>query len=376
MRAKGKAGPHGGDVSVDPPGMFIAEELEARGWFQQDLAQIMGRPLATVNEIVKGKKAITSETALDLAAAFGTSAELWLGLENDYRISLSSRERSDVERRSRLYSRIPVRELQKRGILSQTKNLGILEKQVCTLLCIDTLDEIPDLDSLGIAVRKSDGYTGSYTPAQIAWIFLARREAEALKARDFAESGFLQEAEELPDLSVNEKGWKQVQSRLLSWGIRLVFIEPFAGTKIDGALFWLNNQSPVIALSMRYDRVDHFWFTLMHELAHLFGRYGDKRGHIDLELVGPQAQGQANKPLEERKADRRASDWLIPPAAIKPYIDGRKASVSKSDIIELAQRLNRHPGILVGRMQYEGRVSYSYCRELLVKIRSVIMSRN
>jgi addiction module HigA family antidote len=80
---------HDAGAGAYPPGLLIAEELDARGWSQQDLARIMDRPLAAVNEIIKGKKTITAETALDLAAAFGTSPELWLGLENDYRISLS-----------------------------------------------------------------------------------------------------------------------------------------------------------------------------------------------------------------------------------------------------------------------------------------------
>ena len=139
MTAGKKTGLHGGGAGGYLPGALITEELEARGWSQKDLAEIMGRPLATVNEIVKGKKAITSETSLDLAAAFGTSAELWLGLENDYRISLSSRERSDVQRRSQLYSRVPVRELQRRGILSETEDLDILEEQICSLLFISCI---------------------------------------------------------------------------------------------------------------------------------------------------------------------------------------------------------------------------------------------
>src|SRR5512140_319378 len=98
-----KAGRASG-VGLYPPGALIAEELETRGWSQEDLARVTGRPLGTINEIVKGKKAITPDTALDLAAAFGSSPELWLGLENDYRLGLAERERGDVQRRSRLYS--------------------------------------------------------------------------------------------------------------------------------------------------------------------------------------------------------------------------------------------------------------------------------
>lgn len=73
-------------AQVFPPGEFLREELEARGWTQTDLAEILGWPLQAVNAIINGKKEITPETAIALGAAFGTSAELWLNLESAYRL--------------------------------------------------------------------------------------------------------------------------------------------------------------------------------------------------------------------------------------------------------------------------------------------------
>jgi HTH-type transcriptional regulator/antitoxin HigA len=74
-------------AQVFPPGEYIREELEARGWTQSKLAEILGRPFQTINAIVNGKKEITPRTAVELGAAFGTSAEVWLNLEMAYRLS-------------------------------------------------------------------------------------------------------------------------------------------------------------------------------------------------------------------------------------------------------------------------------------------------
>lgn len=71
------------------PGQVLARELEARGWTQKTLARNMGRPTQEINEIVKGSKQITPETALELAEVFGTSAEFWTNLEVQYRIALN-----------------------------------------------------------------------------------------------------------------------------------------------------------------------------------------------------------------------------------------------------------------------------------------------
>ena len=99
------------------PGRVLLRELEARGWSQRDLAAIMGRPYQAINQIVRGVKRITPETVRELAQAFGTSPELWMNLEVNYRLQLAKQEEKEREiaRRSRLYSLAPVAELIRRG---------------------------------------------------------------------------------------------------------------------------------------------------------------------------------------------------------------------------------------------------------------------
>jgi HTH-type transcriptional regulator/antitoxin HigA len=75
-------------AEVFPPGEFILEELDARGWTQVDLAEIIGRDTVQINRIIQGKQAITPDTAKQLAEVFSTSPELWMNLESSYRLSL------------------------------------------------------------------------------------------------------------------------------------------------------------------------------------------------------------------------------------------------------------------------------------------------
>jgi HTH-type transcriptional regulator/antitoxin HigA len=83
-----------------PPGDFIREELETRGWSQRDLAKVLGRPLQTVNEIINGKKRITAETSLALSAAFGTDPKLWMNLDASYRIWLAGEPDPRIAKRA------------------------------------------------------------------------------------------------------------------------------------------------------------------------------------------------------------------------------------------------------------------------------------
>ena len=99
-----------------PPGDVLAEELEARGLTQSRLAQLMHRPLQAINEIVRGRKRITGDTALGLAEVLGTSAEFWMRLEGDYELNKARLARSRPRRRpARPASRIPKAHLSRTG---------------------------------------------------------------------------------------------------------------------------------------------------------------------------------------------------------------------------------------------------------------------
>jgi addiction module HigA family antidote len=87
MRITAKAMGNRTVAEVFPPGEFIAEEIEARGWSQIELAEILGRTPKLIGQLIAGKCAVTPETARGLGAAFGTGAEFWMNLERDYRLA-------------------------------------------------------------------------------------------------------------------------------------------------------------------------------------------------------------------------------------------------------------------------------------------------
>jgi HTH-type transcriptional regulator/antitoxin HigA len=89
---------------------------------------------------------------------------------------------------------------------------------------------------------------------------------------------------------------RHVPRVLAEIGIRVAVIEPLPHTRIDGAAFWLSDDAPVIVLSMRYDRIDGFWFTLAHELSHI--RHRDTQS-VDSDLVG-EAKQTATSEMESR----------------------------------------------------------------------------
>ena len=258
------------------PGMIVRRELDARGWTQEDLARIMDRPVQVISEIVSAKKQITPETAMGLAAAFGTSAEMWLQMEAKHRLRLAQEktELTDVERRSRVYSILPVKELVRRGWIEECQEVDELENQVTRFLGIDSLDELPPLK---LAARRT--VTRDPDPrAVIAWIRRVEVLAASQEVGTFEPRRLGEVADQLVDLSRQDDGLVQVGSILRDAGIGFVLVQHLPRTFFDGAVIWVGG-TPVVALTLRHDRLDSFWSTLMHEVAHLV--LGHEGGRLD-----------------------------------------------------------------------------------------------
>jgi HTH-type transcriptional regulator / antitoxin HigA len=352
------------------PGEYIREELAERGWTQMDLAEILGRPPQVVNEIVAGKRSITPETARGLGDAFGTSAQLWMNLEASYQLSRVSAKDDTVSRRALLYGLAPIKEMQRRGWIETTSNAEILETQVLSFFEISNLDQPIRFDH---AARKSTD--GSLTQAQLAWLYRARQLARALKVESkFSASSLNSALTQLSKLKRDPEEVRHIPRVLSAAGIRFLIVEPLPHTKIDGVCFWLDADSPVIALSVRYDRIDWFWHTLMHEMAHVKNKDGMDSTTLDTDLVGVDAQPFEDKGDSEKAADLFAVNFLVSQAKLDRFIARVHPLYSKLKISAFANSNEVHPGIVVGQLQHRKKIAYAHSRDLLVKVRNIIIA--
>jgi HTH-type transcriptional regulator/antitoxin HigA len=352
------------ETIISTPGEFVRQELEARGWTQADLAKIIERPLPTVNEIIQGKRAIMPEMAVALGAAFGNSPELWMQRESSYRLSLVSKIDPEVQRRARIFEIAPVKDMEKRGWIRPTRTVDELEGELKSFFNVASLDENPATE----AMARQSFAPDDLTAAQRSWIGQATRLAAILNARKFnAETFKTTGLKQIRALAESPEKTSQVSKVLAELGIRFLVVEPLPKSRIDGAAFWLDENSPVIVLSLRYDRIDWFWFTLAHELQHI--RFGDKRS-IDTNLVGETRIASVGD-MEER-ANREGAAFLLPPTLLESFVIRSKPFYHKQMIIQFAKRMGVHPGIVNGQLQHLREIGWDYNREMLVKVRDFV----
>jgi HTH-type transcriptional regulator/antitoxin HigA len=352
---------------IKAPGEVIREEMESRGWTQRDLAQILGRPLPAVNETIQGKRSISPEMAVALAGAFGTEASVWLHLEADYRLSQIEPDTGDVARRAKLFELAPVKDMERRGWIAKTGTDEELEKELARFYDCEDLSDEPAL----VASFKKTAVGEPANIAQRAWCFRAKQLAKAIQVSEYSEAAFAKGIKRLRRLAGWPEETRKVSKVLAEMGIRFVVVEPLPHTRIDGAAFWLDGSSPVVALSVRFDRIDSFWQTLGHELSHVDHR---DEPAVDTDIVGEARPSPAEQSTIERRADGEAAAMWIDPAELESFILRVGPLYSRARINQFANRLVVHPGIIVGQLQHRGQIGYQAMRDTLVRVRDVVTS--
>jgi HTH-type transcriptional regulator / antitoxin HigA len=334
-------------AEVFPPGEFLADELEARGWTQSEFAGIIRRPAKLVNEIIAGRKAITPETAREFAAALGTSPQFWLNLENAYQLWKTAPLASAraIAQEAKLRERFPVRQMVQRGWLMHSENFEVFRARIFRFYGIADETDEPQLCH---AARRN--YREGLSILQEAWLFRVKQLASALKVSSYSEKK-LREAIQAPELLLREpEQIRQVPEILADCGVRFVIVEPIPNSKIDGACFWINQErSPVIGLTLKWDYIDRFWFNLRHEIEHAL------RGDGKSAVIVDEFDSEANQSDEsERAVNAVAAEFCVPQKMLEDFILRHDPVYSMNEFLGFSARIvKRHPGIVAGQLQHK-----------------------
>lgn len=359
-------------VNYRTPGQLIETLLNERGWTQRLLAVILNVGETGINKIISGKQPVDAQMAIALSEVFGIPAEDFLSLQKEYDLAQARIVvRPDANRaiRTCLFGDLPVTEMIKRGWLD-AENIRDISKVESALIKFFGVSSISDIEILPHAAKKTNTFT-TVTPAQLAWIYRAREIASEMIVARYSPAAVRNAVALLSNLLYSKEEIRRVPRILAECGIRYVIVESLPSAKIDGVCFWLNDFSPVIGMSLRYDRIDNFWFVLRHEIEHVIRYHGKTAIMVDAELEGERASISTNIAEEERMANEAAMNFCISQKTMDSFIARKAPFFAEKDILGLANTLKVHPGIIAGQLQHRtGR--YDLLRQHLVRIRSAI----
>jgi HTH-type transcriptional regulator/antitoxin HigA len=253
----------------------------------------------------------------------------------------------------------------KRGWVRNTDKLDELEQEIIAYFGIKSLtDEIRFCH----APKKTQSDQAP-SKLQLAWLFRARSVARAITPSELYSTEKLEETlNRLKGLRRRPEDVREIAALLSRCGIRFVVVEPIPRAKIDGACFWLTNDAPVVAMSLRLDRIDNFWFVLRHELEHVLRGHGKEDGYIlETDLEGTSSNA------DEQVANEAAAEFCVPQQALSTFLTQLGTHISNERLLAFARELEVHPGLVAGQVQRRLE-RFDLFRKLQVKVRNLVIA--
>lgn len=337
------------DYAVSP-GDTLTEVLAERGMSQADLARRTGLSTKHVNQIIVGAASITAETALRLEKVTGVSARFWTNLEAQYREARSRLEESAaLEADIPWLKDVPVKHLQKRGLLPRVSGVELV-RAALAFFGVATRDAWTTVWAAPTAYRKSRVHD-SDPYALATWLRIGELEATSVETKPFDRRALrdaIQQLRQLTTLAPDD--WNpRLITICASVGVVVVFEPEVPGSRVCGAVRWLDSDRALVMMSLRHKWADVFWFSFFHEIAHVLLHDRKRLTFVD----GPPENGEHDD--LELEANAFASRTLIP----TEYDHQLPLLRTTAAIRAFAEEIDIHPGIVVGRLQHEGHIPFS-----------------
>lgn len=315
----------------------IRFRMEEQGLRQKDLAPLLGSR-SRVSEVLSGERPLTVAMIRSLATGLGIPADLLIG---------TGSSRPDATEQVPDWSQFPIKEMCKRGWIPSPKG----KKQDIAELVRGFISSAVASPAAALYRRQLHGQaiTAEARYSILAWSarVLIRARTEAPHVSRFDPTRISADTlRELAHLSTFEQGPRLAVEFLAKRGVAVVIEPHLPTTRLDGAAFLRDRDHAVIGLTLRFDRVDSFWFTLLHECAHVW-----KHLSAVNEAFVDRLENTEPDDYLEKEANRIARDAFIPRAIWRR--SAVFSSPSRENVLQLADQLGIHPGIVVGRLHFE-----------------------
>ncbi len=309
---------------------------------QSDLAPIFGSR-AKASEVLSGKRSLTLKMIRALNEHLGIPADV---LIRDGGALPTAPAGIDLER-------FPVMQMANQGWIKKTADIKDRTEEIVQKLvaCVGGQQALPR------ALFRQGGGARANAKTDVhalqAWCLHILCKARKAGLEGVYEQGSidLHYLRELARLSEFDEGPKLAKERLAKHGIALVVASHLPKTYLDGAALWTVDGVPVVGMTIRYDRLDNFWFCLLHELAHLGRHFNNGDGEIFIDDLQLRERNHERDDVREREADEWAQEALIPSELWEGH--PVRSSPSVQNVISLSRQANVHPAIIAGRIRHE-----------------------
>jgi len=353
------------DSEMIKPGDHVRSLMKKRGWLQAELAYVLGVSSSTVSEVVNSKIAISAEMAKALSAAFDRPAREFADLQTIWSLENAPEPSAEIAIRAAAQADYPYREMAKRGWVKSATDASDTHGELCRFFGVNDLNSVSQIRH---AAKKTT--EGELSGEQMVWLHRVRQIAGEMMTPAYDPAKFQEAIDAFSELRDDPENVRHIPRLLENAGVRFVVVQALPGSKIDGVCTWLDAKSPVIGLSLRFDRIDNFWFVLRHECAHVKHGHGRDAAIIDYDMDGDPDTAISD---EEQIADSEAAEFCVPDKKMTSFYLRKRPFFAEREVMAFAKRVGVHPGLVVGQLQRR-MDRYDFLRKHLVKVRDHLSS--
>lgn len=344
-----------------PPGWLLRDYLETWDFTPAEFARRHSLGIELVEGILAGNAPLDPELAAVLEQEFDLAASVWLGMENQYRRRLAEIARAAAMSGFADWAKaFPIRELVKRSVIEKPTSDGDAVVKMLDFFGVASVAEWQCRnDASKVAYRRSPSFASNERNLAV-WLRLGEMESEWQQCPDYDAEEFRGALREIRALTRTPTGQALEKTFALcnQSGVALALVEPLPKVAVSGATRWLSHSAPLIQLSVRHKTNDHLWFTLFHEAAHVLLHSKD---YVFIDTDQDQIAGF------DAEADEWASDFLIARSDWNDFVsDGH---FNEWAVRSFANRQGIAPAIVVGRLQRERLVPWSWLNHLKARMR-------
>ncbi len=353
------------------PGQLMEWLLNERGWTKRTLSVVLKMDEQKINRFSSDKQPMTAEFALLLEEVFGVEASVFLALQCSFDLAkarITSQPDPKRATRANIHHKLPLADMIKRGWINAK---DVRDPQVeSELVRFFGTNRLEDIEILPHSAKKTE-VSSPATPVQLAWLYRVKKIASELLVARYSDDALHAAISKLKPLLISPEGARKVLRTLAECGVRFLIVESLPGAKIDGVCFWLNDRSPVVAMTTRFDRIDNFWFVLRHELEHVLQGHGKDKIMLDTDLAGDNAE-RPDIGDEEAVANAAAAEFCVPKKMMDAFVARKAPFFNDRDILAFAKMINVHPGLIAGQIRHRTN-SFHRFQNYLVKVRSSVL---
>lgn len=340
------------------PGEYIKDELDFRNLSQKEFALRMQRPNTKINQLINGNLDINDDTAIRLEKVLGISAKNWLNLQMNY--NLTKAYLSEKASRTAQYhylKSIEYKQLVDLEILPPAKDKA--EK----ILNLQKHLEVNTLDAVEIVYEhlfRSSPRTKFYPLIIAIWLKWGQSFADKIELQRFDCRKLANTIPKLKELSRKPEITQELVGVLNKAGVGVIITPLIKNCQVNGAVYKFGS-NPIIQINDRRKWLDTFWFTVFHEIAHILLHFKRKKNPILIDYDGIVSS-------EEVEANNWACNALIPSDEYRKFVAEKKSFFTENAIVDIAAKLGVHPGIVVGRLQFDNYLKPQFHNHLRSKI--------